>query len=172
MSVLARPVPPVPAALDEHAARRSLREQIERLERELVTVATTRRPRLPLPGPPGGCRTGPAGPRVLALGELEATRDDLAGRLHELRRRRGALDEHHAAARRLLEQMLVDPARHRWVRVTAEDLGEAGCTSWHVRPRLGLLGMLAGWWQVKVSSGCPLRQVPHRDRRRSAYPPV
>jgi hypothetical protein len=27
---------------------------------------------------------------------------------------------------------------------------------WHVRPRLGLVGMLAGWWQVKLSSGCPL----------------
>jgi hypothetical protein len=25
-----------------------------------------------------------------------------------------------------------------------------------VRPRLGLIGMLMGWWQVKLSSGCPL----------------
>jgi hypothetical protein len=25
-----------------------------------------------------------------------------------------------------------------------------------VRPRLGLIGMLCGWWQVKLSSGCPL----------------
>jgi hypothetical protein len=25
-----------------------------------------------------------------------------------------------------------------------------------VRPRLGLIGMLAGWWHVKLSSGCPL----------------
>ena len=24
-----------------------------------------------------------------------------------------------------------------------------------VRPRLGLIGMLAGWWEVKLSSGCP-----------------
>ena len=23
-------------------------------------------------------------------------------------------------------------------------------------PRLGLIGMLMGWWQVKLSSGCPL----------------
>ncbi len=27
---------------------------------------------------------------------------------------------------------------------------------WHVRPRYGLLGMLMGWWRVKISSGCPL----------------
>lgn len=27
---------------------------------------------------------------------------------------------------------------------------------WQVRPRLGLIGMLAGWWHVKLSSGCPL----------------
>src|SRR5947209_8298032 len=24
------------------------------------------------------------------------------------------------------------------------------------RPRLGLIGMMMGWWQVKLSSGCPL----------------
>jgi hypothetical protein len=52
--------------------------------------------------------------------------------------------------------MLADPAAHRWERVTREDLGEPGCGGWHVRPRAGLLGMLAGWWEVKLSSGCPL----------------
>jgi hypothetical protein len=31
-----------------------------------------------------------------------------------------------------------------------------GCGVWQVRPRLGLIGMLMGWWQVKLSSGCPL----------------
>jgi len=25
-----------------------------------------------------------------------------------------------------------------------------------VRPRVGLVGMFMGWWQVKLSSGCPL----------------
>jgi hypothetical protein len=25
-----------------------------------------------------------------------------------------------------------------------------------VRPRLGLIGMLMGWWRVVISSGCPL----------------
>ena len=52
--------------------------------------------------------------------------------------------------------MLLDPARHRFARVTNADVGEPGCRDWHVRPRFGLLGMLAGWWRVVVSSGCPL----------------
>jgi hypothetical protein len=62
-----------------------------------------------------------------------------------------------AAAKRLLvEDMLLRPRDFKWVRVSNEDLGETGCKSWHVRPRLGLIGMLAGWWHVKISSGCPL----------------
>jgi hypothetical protein len=42
------------------------------------------------------------------------------------------------------------------VRVTQAQVGEPGCGFWEVRPRLGLIGMLMGWWCVKVSSGCPL----------------
>jgi hypothetical protein len=52
--------------------------------------------------------------------------------------------------------MIRDPAAHRFARVSREDLGETGCGGWEVRPRLGLIGMLAGWWHVVVSSGCPL----------------
>ena len=52
--------------------------------------------------------------------------------------------------------MLLDPAKHRFARVSCRDLGEPGCGVYMVRPRLGLIGMLAGWWQVKLSSGCPL----------------
>ena len=37
---------------------------------------------------------------------------------------------------------------------------------WQVRPRLGLIGMLMGWWQVKLSSGCPLRRGPRLNRPR------
>ena len=48
------------------------------------------------------------------------------------------------------------PAEHRWVQVTSAELGLPGCRSWQVRPRLGPLGRLMGWWRVKVSSGCPL----------------
>jgi hypothetical protein len=42
------------------------------------------------------------------------------------------------------------------VRISAEAIGEPSCKTWEVRPRVGLLGMLMGWWRVKISSGCPL----------------
>ena len=42
------------------------------------------------------------------------------------------------------------------LRISRADVGEPGCGHWHSRPRLGPLGMLMGWWRVKVSSGCPL----------------
>ena len=58
--------------------------------------------------------------------------------------------------RRLIEEMQLEPERHRWVRVANEDIGEPGCKHWHVRPRWGVLGMLLNWWRVVVSSGCPL----------------
>jgi hypothetical protein len=51
--------------------------------------------------------------------------------------------------------MLADPRAHKWERVTRAELGEPGCGDWHVRPRFSLLGLLAGWWEVKLSSGCP-----------------
>jgi hypothetical protein len=88
-------------------------------------------------------------------GELEALRDALAERVaaakgnYALRAR--AEDEH----RRQLEEMLLDPERHRWARVADEDLGEPGCECWHARPRFGVLGMLLRWWRVVLSSGCP-----------------
>src|SRR4051794_24662876 len=159
MSVLERPIPVTPGVeVAERAARRTLREQIARLEHELVTVATSAYPRLPLPERAG--RSGYAGPRVLSLGELERTRDDLAERVHELRATRMALVERQSAKRLLVERMLLEPGHHKWVRVTNDDLGEPGCKSWHVKPRLGLVGMLAGWWHVKVSPGSPLAGGP------------
>ena len=51
--------------------------------------------------------------------------------------------------------MLADPPAHKWERISNEDLGRPGCTTYHVRPKAGLLGMLMGWWQVVVSGGCP-----------------
>jgi hypothetical protein len=159
MSVVERPVPASPAvgpAVDERAARQTLRAQIARLEHELVTVATSAHPRLPLPQ---RARLR-GGPRLLSLGELERTRDDLAARLHELQATRRELIERQAQARLLVERMLLEPGHHRWVTVTNDDLGEPGCKTYAVRPRLGLVGMLAGWWHVKVSSGCPLATGP------------
>jgi hypothetical protein len=52
--------------------------------------------------------------------------------------------------------MLAAPQDYKWVQVSRQDLGLHGCGHWHSRPRLGPIGMLMGWWRVKVSSGCPL----------------
>jgi len=137
---------------DERAARRSLREQIARLERELAQTFAGAYPR-------AGLECGVAamaGPRMLDLGELERLRDDLAARLRLVR---GDLAERTAReeeCRRLIERMMLDPAAYKRVRVSREDIGERGCGHWHVRPRMGIIGMLMGWWQVKLSSGCPL----------------
>jgi hypothetical protein len=115
---------------DERAARSDLRAQIAALEAR-------------------GARAGACGvPRLLSLGELERVRDALAAR----RQPAPAPDP---AARVLLERMLADPGGHRRARVPLAALGEPGCGAYMVRPRLGLIGMLAGWWQVKLSSGCP-----------------
>jgi hypothetical protein len=118
------------AVVDERAARADLRAQITALEAR------------------GGRAAGVAGPRVLSLGELERVRDALAARPVS----RGGGEE---VARVKLERMLADPGAHRWARVPLAALGEPGCGAYVVRPRLGLIGMLAGWWQVKLSSGCP-----------------
>jgi hypothetical protein len=137
--------------VDEATARRDLRDQIAKLEAQLGAAVSAGFPHLRVP--PAG---RPAFGRLLDLGALERVRDELADRVRALRREAEALGARQAASRRLLEQMRLEPGRYRWVRVYAADLGEPGCQSWQVRPRLGLLGMLMGWWRVKLSSGCPL----------------
>src|SRR5439155_4237050 len=97
-----------------------------------------------------------AGPRLLGVGALERLRDELAGQLQDVRERVRARAEHERSARELLEGMKLEPGRYKFVRLPVSDLGQGGCGVWEVRPRLGLIGMLAGWWQVKLSSGCPL----------------
>jgi hypothetical protein len=139
-----------PAA--EAAARAALRDQIARLERELAALLVVSYPR-PEPGPP---LASLAGPRILALAELERTRDHLAARLSAQREVAAEQAERQQLARRELDLMLADPPAHKWRRLSNADLGRPGCTTYHVRPRAGVLGMLMGWWQVKVSGGCPL----------------
>ena len=139
---------------DERAARGTLLGQVRRLEEEAVGLFCSAWPRKGLGMLPGRTPRS-AGPRLLTMGELEELRDDLVERV---RRARAALDERGLAEehnRRLIEKMLLDPESHRWVHVSNEDIGEPGCTHWHVRPRYGLLGMLMRWWRVVVSSGCP-----------------
>jgi DNA-binding SARP family transcriptional activator len=143
--------------VDERAARRTLRDQIARLERELASACLGACPRID-PGPPP--RALAAGPRLLTLGELERVRDALAGRLAHVREEADAQLLRQAEAHALLERMLADPSAYKWVRVSNAQLGEPGCKHFHVRPRLGPIGLLAGWWHVKVSSGCPLAWGP------------
>jgi hypothetical protein len=139
------------AATPERAARSTLRAQIARLEREVSTVVIAAYPRLD----PGAPIPSFAGPRMLSLGELERVRDALAARLTQLEAISAAQAERQALAAEELEEMLVDPPAHKWERIRNADLGRPGCTTYHVRPRAGLLGMLMGWWQVVVSGGCP-----------------
>jgi hypothetical protein len=140
------------ADADERRARAELRRQIGRLERQLGRLVGEA---FPMPVETGVAARRPQA-RVLGLGELEAVRDALAARTSEAR---AALEERagrHAANRELLERMLDSPSEFKWLRISRADVGEPGCGHWHSRPRLGLLGMLMGWWRVKVSSGCPL----------------
>jgi hypothetical protein len=130
-----------------------MRSQIDRLETELSDAFVTAFPM-------GGLERvdGPRArdPRVLTLGELERVRDELAERLRAARVTISERADLQVDRRVALERMLLDPARHRYERISCRELGESGCGVWHVRPRLGLVGMLMGWWQVKLSSGCPL----------------
>jgi hypothetical protein len=163
-------VPPAPPAEldtalyehDERAARTDLRRQIAVMEAVLGRLFGSAFPR-------NGIEFGvaaPGGPRILSVDELERVRDALAARLQEVRGQldeRGQIEEEY---RSLIEEMTAEPETHKWIRVSNEDIGEPGCRHWHSRPRLGVLGMIMGWWQVKVSSGCPLA----KGRRRPLAP--
>lgn len=145
--------PTVPRTLpDERAARGTLRDQIARLENELAQLFCSIWPRK-------GFSVGVAGrggPRLLSLAELEELRDELAAVVQHARRALSDRTYSEEQYRRLIEEMLLDPAAHKWVRVRNEDIGEPGCKNWHVRPRWSFIGMLMGWWRVVISSGCPL----------------
>ena len=139
-------------ALTERHVRDSLRRQIGLLERRLGQVFAASFPRK-------GIEFGVApigGPRVLDVAELERVRDGLAVRLREAETELATRGRHEERNRAMLEEMLVAPERYRGLRISAHDIGEPSCRTWTSEPRFGLLGMLMGWWRVKVSSGCPL----------------
>ena len=151
-----RPYLAPPAGLEERerAARGSLRAQIARLERDLAAAVVTA---YQMGTVDSGMTAGPQGQaRMLDLGELERVRDELVGRLHQARAAIASAAEAQAANRLQLEKMLLEPGKYRFARISRSDVGEPGCGAWEVRPRLGIIGMLMGWWQVKLSSGCPL----------------
>ena len=144
--------PALAPPVEEDAARRTLRGQIARLERLLADALVTGFPVDAI----DVAVAGRGGPRLLGLGELEILRDDLAAQLQSARRTLAARAERQQAARTLLESMMTEPHRYRFLKVARADLGVPGCGSYEVRPRLGLVGMFMGWWHVKLSSGCPL----------------
>jgi hypothetical protein len=146
--------------VDERAARRELRRQIGRLERELGALLGEAFGRVEIEH---RVATAPAEPRILDLGGLERVRDGLAERVAEARATLARRAEVETTNRELLRRMLADPAAYKWVTVS--------------RAEVGALGILMGWWRVKVSSGCPLagrlaaveRQTPSRAGAPAAH---
>lgn len=138
---------------DERLARVELRRQIGRLEAQLGSLVAEAFPRLRLDT---GVAAVAKEPRALGLGDLEAVRDSLATQIGVAQRQLEEQTELETRNRELLDRMLADPAGHKWLQISRADVGEPGCGHWHSRPRLGLLGMLMGWWRVRISSGCPL----------------
>jgi hypothetical protein len=136
----------------ERLIRADLRRQIARLERKLGELFASAFPRQGIEWRVGAV----GGPRVLGTAELERVRDALVVRLREAESELARRGEQEEATRGLLERMIAEPERHRWVQISREDLGEPGCGHYHSRPRWGVLGILLNWWRVKISSGCPL----------------
>jgi hypothetical protein len=142
------------AVPSERLVRDDLRRQIAALERKLAELFASAFPRQGIEWRVGAV----GGPRVLDSGELERVRDALVVRLREAQAELGRRAEVEEANRGLVEAMIAEPERHRWVKVSNEDIGEGECRHWHSRPRWGIIGMFLGWWRVKLSSGCPLAQ--------------
>jgi hypothetical protein len=139
---------------DEHASRADLRRQIAALELELGRLFGSAFPRQGIDFTVPGL----GGPRLLSVDELERVRDGLAARVEDVRLRLNDVGYVEQKNRELIEAMLADPASHKWVRVYNADIGEPGCKNWHAKPKWGPVGLLIGWWRVKISSGCPLAE--------------
>ena len=136
---------PAPATVDEAPARRSLLDQIARLEAEAVALEG------PRPAPSGARPR----PRLLTLGELEDSRDRLLADIRARQLAAAEPAERQERMRCLREEVLMDPTSYRFARISNADCGDPGCVVLHVRPRFGILGMLMNWWRVRISSGCP-----------------
>jgi hypothetical protein len=137
---------------DERASRADLRRQIAALELALARLFGSAFPRKNIDFSVAGL----GGPRILSVDELERVRDGLAARVQDVRSRLNDAGYVEQKNRELIEEMLADPASHKWERVHNADIGEPGCKNWHVKPKWGPIGLLRNWWRVKISSGCPL----------------
>ncbi len=143
---------PAPVRHADRDVRDELRRQIARMERELGELFASTFPRRGIEWTVGAA----GGPRILGVSELERIRDSLAHRIAGARAEIARRADQEEASRALVERMIADPERYRWVRVSNEHVGEPSCKHWHSRPRWGIVGMFMGWWRVKLSSGCPL----------------
>jgi DNA-binding transcriptional regulator YhcF (GntR family) len=141
-------LPDVGRAADEAAARRELRRQIGRLERQLASYPDARDAdeTHPLLRPKA---------HVAGLGELESVRDSLMDRLKRARKAAEDRGNRQSRARGRRERLIGDPERQRWQVVSHEECGDPGCGETRSVPRFGPIGAIAGWWRVKLSSGCP-----------------
>ena len=148
--------------VDERGARASLRAQIARLESTRSAIVAERFPFISAPVAVAGADAG--APTLLDLGELERVRDRLAVSVQELRASVEERVERERRAREQLRRMELDPGSYKFARLPVRDLGQGVCGVWEVRPRLGLIGMLAGWWQLTLSSGCPLARGSRSTR--------
>lgn len=149
---------PGPAVTEtgERLAREALRRQIAALERRLGELFATAFPRRGFEWGIGAV----GGPRLLSSAELERVRDALVTRLREAQIELGRQADVEESKRELLERMIESPGEHRWLVISHEEIGERGCGRHESRPRWGLLGMLRGWWRIRLSSGCPLAEGP------------
>jgi DNA-binding transcriptional regulator YhcF (GntR family) len=141
-------IPDVGTEAEDAAARRELRRQIARLEAELAAYPGERsqRERHPLLRPKG---------HVAGFSELSAIRDEMIELLQNARRQAERRGTQEARARGRREGVIGDPEAHRWQRVRNAECGDPGCVETSAVPRFGPIGAIAGWWRVKVSSGCP-----------------
>lgn len=156
--------------VDERAARTTLRAQIARLERERSAIVAERFPHVRAPLGPIGAEAERSAPTLLDLGALERVRDQLAADLQQLDAKVRERVEREHWAREQLQRMQLNPRAYKFARLPVRDLGQGVCGVWEVRPRLGLIGMLGGWWQLKLSSGCPLAMGSRSTRDPDSRP--
>ncbi len=135
--------------VDAAAARRELRRQIGRLESELAAYRRDLEPR------DSNVAVRQREPRIADVEMLAHSRDGLVTQLAEARAAAISTARGQRRARQRRDEIVADPAAHRWATVTAAEIGEPGCTTWSAHPRMGPLGVLMSWWRVKVSGGCP-----------------
>ena len=88
--------------------------------------------------------------------ELEELRDELAERVGDARRALSERTDAEEQNRQLIEEMLLEPERAQVGAGRERGHRRAGLQALARAAATGFVGMLAGWWRVVISSGCPL----------------